>query len=43
MTCLVILREVAGSTLANHVATGVDSATPRGMTCLKKEATISPN
>jgi hypothetical protein len=31
----VILREVAGSTLGNDVAAGVDSATARGMTCLE--------
>ncbi|MDP9124734.1 MAG: hypothetical protein M3N82_09070 [Pseudomonadota bacterium] len=34
MTRLVILREVAGSTLANDIATGVDSATARAMTWL---------
>jgi hypothetical protein len=28
----VILRAVAGSTRADHVASGVDSATARGMT-----------
>ncbi|MDP9124590.1 MAG: hypothetical protein M3N82_08325 [Pseudomonadota bacterium] len=34
MTRLVILREVAGSTLTNDVAAGMDSATARGMTWL---------
>ena len=34
MTRLVILREVAGSTLANDAAAGVDSATVRAMTWL---------
>jgi hypothetical protein len=34
MTRLVILREVAGSMLANDVATEVDSATTRAMTWL---------
>ena len=32
VTGLVILRAIAGSTLANAVATGVDFATARGMT-----------
>jgi hypothetical protein len=37
MTRLVILRVVAGSTLANDVAAGVDSATARGMTWLDRD------
>jgi hypothetical protein len=36
---LVIVREVAGSTLANDVAAGVDSATARAMTWLDAAAT----
>jgi hypothetical protein len=43
---LVILREVAGSTLAHGVTAGVDSATARGMTPLDgrphEDAVASP-
>jgi hypothetical protein len=42
VTRLVILRAVAGSTLANDVAAGVDSATARGMTWLELAARSSP-
>jgi hypothetical protein len=46
MTRLVILRAVAGSTPANDVAAGVDSATARGMTWLdgrlRDDAVASP-
>jgi hypothetical protein len=38
MTRLVVLRAVAGSTLANDVAAGVDCATARAMTWLDGQA-----